>query len=363
VVAVAVLVALAPPAASAATKIFTQAGCQQWSVPAGAGDIDVLATGAAGRDPFVEVAGTGDGVTATLAPPLYGPTLDVCVDYGGGGSFYGGSGGGASGVSTNLNFSLPQVVAGGGGGSGYLSNGGGSAGLPAGSAGPGTSTGPFAAGGGAGGDNNGACGGAGGVGAFPGGDGSAFTSAGPGTGGVGGGAPAYGGGGGAGYCGGGGGGAPVVHGTSGGGGGGSDFCGGPPRVGSCMVLSGLGTGTTAGPYSGEASVVLAYGGSALPHPTATTLRCTGRAPVAACTATVTDVWPSPNRPAGTVRFSTKPLAAIVPPACSLRPATQANAASCQVFLLVAPNRFYEVTATYSGNSSHRPSVASEFVQT
>jgi hypothetical protein len=195
------LLAAAPAAADTAS--FSQAGCSQWSVPAGVSSVAIDAIGgggARGGGSSGGQGGLGDEVTAAQSV-TQGQSLDICVGVGGGAgaSGSGGTGGGASGVSAGSDFSHPVVVAAGGGG------GGASGSLAGGSGGAGGSSGSPAAGGASGGS-------VGGGGTTSGsGPGGGATGTGPG-----------GGGGGAGYTGGGGGSGNSLG--SGGGAGGTNYC-------------------------------------------------------------------------------------------------------------------------------------------
>ncbi len=190
--------------------------------------VQIQATGASGGYGYQSSNRPGSGSTVSGTLSGVSGQLDVCVNVGGGtvnqgpqGAFYGGDGGGASGVSVGSDFSHPVLIAGGGGGGGgnppgesnYQSGAGGHAGYPSGTDGVVSFTSS---------NNNFACGGTGGsqtgpgtCSAFPETTGGATTSGGPGGGGNESGAGAAGGG--AGYYGGG-------AGLAGGGGGGSDLC-------------------------------------------------------------------------------------------------------------------------------------------
>jgi hypothetical protein len=251
--------ALTPAPALAATATFTAPGCSTWPVPSGVASVNISAVGSVG------VGGTGDLVSGTLSGLASGQTLDLCVNYGGGGTGTGGgAGGGASGVALGNDFSTPVLIAAGGGGAGYgggpLTQGG-SAGSPSGGTGGSNGGG---GGGGGGGNNTTMMGGSRGadvpcpfgVTCVASTAGAVFSAAGPGTGGTGGNGGNGGGGGGGGYYGGGGGGGTGPGGNqAGGGGGGSDFC--ATSLSAPTALSGCGvTGTNTS--FGAASVTLAY---------------------------------------------------------------------------------------------------------
>ena len=247
---------------------FTSQGCSTLVIPAGLAAVRIQAVGAAGGAGVSGSAGgTGDGVAANLAVSS-GEQLQVCVDADGGpagggwqGDGAGGAGGGASSVSVGANFDTPVVIAGGGGGGGGSCGdcAGGSAGLSA--AAGGTDSGS----GGGGGGPASVGGGGSSPGTGPGGDGDGFSDGNPGQGGYGqGGGGLFssdktpgggGGGGGAGYNAGGGGGGGY-NGGGGGGGGGADYCSTDPSVSTCLITSGAGTRTSAGPDAGDAEVVV-----------------------------------------------------------------------------------------------------------
>ncbi len=243
-------------------------GCSAWVVPDDVTSVVVTATGARGGNlqDFGNPGGTGDRVSATVGGLAAGDSLYVCVDVGGGpggaGSFTGGPGGGASGVSIGTDFSHPVVIAGGGGGGGQ-NTGGAPAGAEEGGSAWTFCCPPYYGTGGGGASNLTMTGGAGGAGgnADAGTDGAVFTSAGPGQGGTGGNGSRGGGGGGGGYFGGGGGGGGSNGG--GGGGGGTDFCGtghatGSITVSNCVVTAGAGTLHGAGVQDGQAQVVISF---------------------------------------------------------------------------------------------------------
>ena len=266
---------------SVTTVSFTQQGCSTWVVPYGVNSVQVDAVGAAGASGGA-AGGHGDEETATIVQLTPSQTsFDVCVDEGGGAggagpTGSGGAGGGASGVSLGATFGDPLVVAAGGGGGGGHdscngscgSGGGGNAGAP-GSAGA-TVIDTFVSGNGIGGGgatpNNVGSGGDGSSvnGGYDGSDGNAFTVAGPGVGGRGGGAisGSGAGGGGGGYNGGGGGGAPGNGFGGAGGGGGVDYCSstytsGPSAI-DCSLTSGTGTGSNATGATGDPQVTITY---------------------------------------------------------------------------------------------------------
>jgi hypothetical protein len=208
--------------------MITTPGCSVQTIPAGMNTVQIQATGASGGYGYQSTNPPGRGSTVSGTLSGVSGQLDVCVNVGGGtvnqgpqAGFYGGNGGGASGVSLGSNFSQPVLIAGGGGGGGgnppgesnYQSGAGGDAGYPSGANGVVSFTSS---------NGNFACGGTGGsqtgpgvCSEFPETTGGATTSGGPGGGGneTAGGAS----GGGAGYYGGG-------AGLAGGGGGGSDLC-------------------------------------------------------------------------------------------------------------------------------------------
>ena len=269
--AVALLVPTASPA-DGTTGLFEQAfiaqGCSTLVIPAGLDAVRVQAVGTAGGAGVSGSAGgTGDGVAANLAVSA-GEQLQVCVDVRGGqagggwqGDGSGGAGGGASSVSVGSNFATPVVVAGGGGGGGGSCGdcAGGNAGLSA------AAGGSDSGGGGGGGGPNAVGNGGSSPATGPGGNGDGFSDGNPGQGGYGqGGGGLFdsdktpgggGGGGGAGYNGGGGGGGGY-NGGGGGGGGGADYCSTDPSVSTCLITSGAGTRTSAGPDAGDAEVVV-----------------------------------------------------------------------------------------------------------
>ncbi len=213
--------------ASGASATLSTQGCSVQTIPQGDNTVAIQASGASGG--YGYQSGNPPGRGSTVSGTLSGVSgqLDVCVNVGGGtvnqvnGGFYGGNGGGASGVSVGSDFSHPVLIAGGGGGGGgnppgesnYQSGAGGDAGYPSGVSGVVSFTSS---------NNNYSCGGSGGsqtgpgaCSGFPETTGGATTSGGPGGGGNESGAGAAGGG--AGYYGGG-------AGLAGGGGGGSDLC-------------------------------------------------------------------------------------------------------------------------------------------
>jgi IPT/TIG domain/Putative Ig domain/NHL repeat/Glycine rich protein len=209
--------------------MLTTPGCSVQTIPAGMNTVQIQATGASGGSGYQSANPPGKGSTVSGTLSGVSGQLDVCVNVGGGtvnqsnpgGAFYGGDGGGASGVSVGSDFSHPVLIAGGGGGGGgnppgesnYQSGAGGDAGYPSGGNGvvSFTPTNANYSCGGTGGSQTGpgACSG------FPETTGGATSSSGPGGGGNESGAGASGGG--AGYYGGG-------AGLAGGGGGGSDLC-------------------------------------------------------------------------------------------------------------------------------------------
>ena len=259
------LLALAPGAAASPLSsgpqqsvTITASGCSLQTIPQGDNTVAIQATGASGGYGYQSTNPPGRGSTVSGTLSGVSGQLDVCVNVGGGtvnqgaqGGFYGGDGGGASGVSVGSDFSQPVLIAGGGGGGGgnppgesnYQSGAGGDAGYPSGGNGVVSFTSS---------NNNFACGGTGGSQTGPGAcadfpetTGGATTSGGPGGGGGESGAGAAGGG--AGYYGGG-------AGLAGGGGGGSDLC----TEGTANLATGALWGCSEATASGSPGVSLTF---------------------------------------------------------------------------------------------------------